>query len=202
VPRSEKRMSGVISFLGIKKWRLRQKDPWQCLVKTTLPDTSLRTMAPPTFLTHTGDAKQQVHLRPTNANSRLLSRLWSRFDSRCHLCSEHHPPQPVTLPEVNVSKSSICFPNMRIYIHLFPVLKPLPSIHLPRIPSTIQTLSQICCLMNKHPLGSILSVVWWCSWDSVRRPEHSIQRTCQWWPTLVQCQSIMEIIIILNSRIL
>jgi hypothetical protein len=50
----------------------------------------------------------------TNADSLLQSRRL--------LCLEHHLPKPVTLPELNVPKSSICQPDMCIDIILFTVL--------------------------------------------------------------------------------
>ena len=93
-PRFENRRSGVLGFLGIKRWRLRLRDTQLCFVNTTFPDAFLATMAPQTICRHAVDAKEQVHLRPTYAGSRL--------QSRRHLCLEHHPPQPVTHLESKV----------------------------------------------------------------------------------------------------
>jgi len=85
---------------------------------------------------HAGGAKGQVYVHPTNADSRL--------QSQRHYCPQHHPPQPVTLPELNVSKSSICRPDMCIQIHLFRVLNLLLPMHLPRMARTKQIFIQIC----------------------------------------------------------
>jgi len=109
---------------------------------------------------HAADAKELVYLRPTDADSRLQSQLQSQLQSRCHLYPENHWPQPVTLPVLNISKSSICRPDMFIHIHLCPVLNHLHSINLPMIASTTHISIQICCLMKEHPLVSILSAVW------------------------------------------
>jgi len=81
---------------------------------------------------HAGDAKEQAHLHLTNAESRLQSRL--------HHSPARHPPQPVTLPEFNLLKSSFCRPEIRIRIELFPVRNFL----MMRIPSMIPILIQIC----------------------------------------------------------
>jgi len=141
-----------VEFLGIKRWRLRLRDTWLCFVKTTSQNDFLAKMPPQTIHKHAGDAKEQVHLCATNADGRL--------QSRRHLCPERHPPQLVTLPERNASEFSICQPDMRIHIHLFPVLNYLLSMYLPRIASTIQISIQICCMMKEHPLVSTLSAVW------------------------------------------
>ena len=52
-----------------------------------------------------------------------------------------HPPQPVTRPERNLSKSSIRWPDIGICIQLFPTRNISMMI---RIPSTIPILIQIC----------------------------------------------------------
>jgi hypothetical protein len=44
-----------------------------------------------------------------------------RLQSRLHLLPTRDPPQPVTLLELNCLKSSICQPDIRIGIQLFPV---------------------------------------------------------------------------------
>ena len=113
VPRSKKRRSGVLSFLGIKRWRLRYKDTRQCFVETTHPAAFLSKMALQTIRRHARDAKEQVHLHPTDPESRLQSRL--------HLYPACHPPQPVTLLELNLLKSSICRLDIHIRIQRFPV---------------------------------------------------------------------------------
>jgi len=144
-PRSEKRRSRVLSFLGIKRWRLWYKDTRQCFVMTNRPAAFLAQMAPQKIRRHAGDAEEQVHLPLTNAECGLQSRL--------HLRLAHHPPQPVTLPELNRLKSSICRPDIRIRIQLFPVRN---ISKIMRIPSTIPILIQICWLM----MVSALCVVW------------------------------------------
>ena len=73
VPRSEKRWTGVLGFLGMKRWRLRCNDTRGCFVKTTRPAAFLAEMAPPRICRHTGEAKEQVHLNLTDADSRLQS---------------------------------------------------------------------------------------------------------------------------------
>jgi len=45
-------------------------------------------MAPQNICRHRVSAKEQVHLRPTDADSRLQSQL----QSQRHLCTEHHLP--------------------------------------------------------------------------------------------------------------
>ena len=72
-------------------------------------------MPPQRIRRHLGHAKEQVHLNPTDAVSGLQSQL--------NHCPERHPPQPVTLPEFKLVKWSICPPDIRIRIQLFPVPK-------------------------------------------------------------------------------
>jgi len=142
--RSERRWSGVLSFLGTKWWRLQYKDTRQCFVKTKCPAAFLDKTALHRIRRHAGDAKNQVHLHPTDAEIGLQSPL--------HHCPTCHPPQPVTLPEFNPLKSSICPPDIGIRIQLFPVW----NFSMMRKPSTIPILIQICWLMKV----SKLSVVW------------------------------------------
>jgi len=144
-PRSEKWTSRVLSSLGTKWWSLQYKDNRQCFVKTRLPAAFLAQMAPQRIRWHTGDAKEQVHLHPSGAETRLQSRL--------HRCLVRHLPQPVTLPELNHLKSSICRPDIRIRIQLFP-LRNIST--MMKIPSMIPILIQLCWLMKV----STLSVVW------------------------------------------
>ena len=144
-PRFEKKRSGVLSFVGTKRWRLRYKDTRQCFVKTNSLATFLAKMAPQRIRRHSGHTKEQVHLHPPDAESGHQSQL--------HLRQARHLPQPVTLPELNRQKSSICQPDIHIYIQLFPV-KHFSMIM--RIPSTIRISIQICWLM----MVGTLSVVW------------------------------------------
>jgi len=95
-PRSEKRRTGVLSFLGTKRWRLRYKDTRQCFVKTKRPAAFQAKMAPQRIGRDAGDAKEQVHLHPTDAESGLQSGL-------CH-CPARHPPQQLTLLKFNLLK--------------------------------------------------------------------------------------------------
>jgi len=111
-PRSEKRRSGVLSFLGIISWRLRYKDTLQCFVKTKWWAAFLSKMAPKRIHKHTGDAKHPVHLQPTGRDSALHSRLY--------YCPAWHPLTPVTLADFNHLKSSICQQDIHIHIQLFP----------------------------------------------------------------------------------
>jgi len=143
-PRSEKRRSGVLSLLGTKSWRLRYKDTQQCFIKTKRPAAFLAKMVPQRIRRHAGDAKEQVHLHQTDAESGLHSRL--------HHCPAHHLPLQVTLPEIILRKSSICLPDIRIRMQLIPVR----NFSMMRKPSTLPILIQICWLMKV----STLSVVW------------------------------------------
>jgi hypothetical protein len=87
---------------------------------------------------HSGDANEQVYLRPTDAD-----RLRRQLQIRCH-GPEHHPPELVTLLELIFSLSSLCQPDRCLHIHLLSVFNLLLSIHLPRITRTILILIQIC----------------------------------------------------------
>jgi hypothetical protein len=74
------------------------------------------------------------------------SRSDTSADSRAehHLCQEYLPPKLVTLPKLNLPKSFRCRPDLLISIHPIPVLNLLLSMHMPRMPRTIQMLIQIC----------------------------------------------------------
>jgi len=150
-PRSEKRRSGVLSFLGITWSRMWQKVTRLWLVETIWPDAFLAKMALQHIRRHTGDRKGQVHLCPTKTDRWL--------QSGRHLCMEQYLPQPVTLLELNVPISLLRWPDLRIHILLNPVLNSLLLVHLPRIASRIQILIQICWLMKEHPPVSTLSAV-------------------------------------------
>jgi hypothetical protein len=122
------------------------------LVKTTLPDAVLAELALKRIRRHTADVKEHVHLCPTDAVSRL--------QSQCHRCPEDHLPQPVTLPELKISKSLIFWMDMRINIRLFLAQNRLLAMHLPKIARTIQISIQICWRMKEILLVNILSAVW------------------------------------------
>jgi len=81
---------------------------------------------------HDGDAKEQVHLHPTDT------------DRGRHLYPKLHSPQLVTVPRLNMPKSLICRSDMHIHIQLFPVLELLLAMLLPRIVSTIQIWILLC----------------------------------------------------------
>jgi hypothetical protein len=51
---------------------------------------------------------------------------------RLHHELEHHQELPVILPELNVSKYSICRPDMCLDIHHFPLRNLLLSMYLPQ----------------------------------------------------------------------
>jgi len=143
-PRSEKKRSGVLSFLGTKRWRLRYKDTRQCFVKTKRPAAFLAKMALQRIRRHAGHAKLQVHLHPPDAES--------GFHRRLYLRQARHPPQPVTLPELNLLKSSICRPDIHIRIQHLPGRN---ISKMMRIPSTIPILIQICWLMKVSTLAVV-----------------------------------------------
>jgi hypothetical protein len=135
----------VLSFLGITWWRLRYRDTLQCFVITKRPAAFLAKMAPQRICRHAGDTKDLVHHPPPDSECRLHTRL--------HLHPAHYPPHPVTLPELNRLKSSICQPDIRIQIPLFPAHT---CSKIRRILSMISILIQICWLM----IVSTRSVVW------------------------------------------
>jgi len=141
-PTSERRRSGVLSILGIKRWRLRYQDTRQCFVITKRPAAFLGKMAPQRNCRHAGDAKEQVHLPPPDAECGLQSRL--------HLRPARHKPQPVTHAEPNCLKSSICRPGILIRRQLFRLRN---CSKMMRIPSTIPILIQICWLMMVSTLS-------------------------------------------------
>ena len=124
---------------------LRYNNTRQCFIKTKRLAAFLAKLAPQSVCRNAGDSKDQVHLHPTNTESRHQSRL--------HPCPARHPPQPVNLAEHNIRKSSICWPNIPIHIQLFPRRK---LVMMMRIPSTTPILIQICWLMKV----STQSVVW------------------------------------------
>jgi len=149
-------------------------------------------MAPQRIRRHAGDAQEQVHLYRNNADSRLQS--WRHNWPECHLCPECHGHHPVTLPELNVPKSSICWPDICMHIPVHPPLNFLHLMHMPRIASMIQILIQICWLMMEHPLVCTLSAVWECSKHPFWRLEQPIERTCKWWWALIQRNGNFECI--------
>jgi len=145
MPRSEKWRSGVLSFLGLKSWRLRYQETRQCFVKTRRPAAFLPTMAPQRICRHPGEAKEQLHIHLTNAESWLQCRLY--------LYQECHPLQLVTLPEFKNLPSSIGQSDIHIFIQFFPTQNVSMMMRiLSKVPIFILT----CWLMKV----STLSVVW------------------------------------------
>jgi len=142
--RSEKKRCGALSFLGTKWWRLQYTDTRQCFVKTKRLAAFLSKMALQRIRRHSGQAKEQVHLHLPNAES--------GFQSGLHLCQARHPPQPVTVAELNLLKSSISRSDIRIRIRPFPGRNILKMM---RIPSTIPILIQICWLMKVSTLSVV-----------------------------------------------
>jgi len=95
-PRSEKRRNWVLSSLGTRWWRLRYKDTRQWFIKTKRPAAFHAKIAQQRIRRHAGDAKELVHLHPTDAESGLES--WLRhYPAR-------HPPQQLTLVKFNLLK--------------------------------------------------------------------------------------------------
>jgi len=90
---------------------------------------------------YAGGAMEWVHLPQTLRHLRL----------QCHL---HHR---VTIRELKVPESTVCHPDICIYLLLFPMLNLLILMHIPRISSAIKIIFQICWLMKEHPLVSTLS---------------------------------------------
>jgi len=71
------------------------------------------------------------------------------------------PPTPsCNNSGAHCSKSTICWPDMRIHNCSFPTLNFLLLRRIPRIASTIQILIQIFAQMKDHPPVSPLSAVW------------------------------------------
>jgi hypothetical protein len=128
----EEKMRGV-QFAGQKKMKaVIQRHP-AMFRQNERSGYLLGKMAPQRIRRYVGDAKAQVHLHPTNAESGHHSRL--------HHCPARHSPQPVIIPEFYLPKSSICRPDICIHIQLFPGEN--VSIMM-RILSTILILIQIC----------------------------------------------------------
>jgi hypothetical protein len=69
----------------------------------------LENIAPQRIPRHPGEIEAQVHIHPTDADSRLKSRR--------QLCSARHLRQPGKNPKLSVPKLSICRPDMHILIH-------------------------------------------------------------------------------------
>jgi hypothetical protein len=128
----EEKKQGV-EIPGNKKGNGAIQRHCQCFVNTIWPHAFLVKMALHRILRHTGDPKEEVNFNPTDADSRL--------QSRRHVCTACHPPQPVALPQLKVPKSSIYKLDIHIRIQFF--LGRYFSIIM-RIPSMIPILIQIC----------------------------------------------------------
>jgi len=142
-PRSEKRWCGVLSFLGTNRWRLRYKESRQCFFKAKRPAAFRARMAPQRIRRHVGEAMEDVHLYPTDAQSGLQCGL--------HSFPACHTPQTVTLLEFELLKSSIWLPDIRIQIQLFRVR----NFSMITIPSTILISIQIFWLMKVTTLSVV-----------------------------------------------
>jgi len=152
MPKSEKRRSGELSFLGMKMWRLRWKDTRLCFGNIRQTTAFLAEIAQHRIPRHTGDAMARVHLPWSNSDS------WNQNQ-------RHSPPkpqfiQPVTMSQLICPQSKVCHPDFCIYIVLFPVVNFSIMMHMPRIASVIKIWIQICWLMKEHPLVSTLSAAW------------------------------------------
>jgi len=85
------------------------------------------------------------------ANTTPDAETW--LQSRLHLRPAPNPPQLVTLPEVNLLTSSMCWLDIHIRIQLYPVRN---FTMMMTIPSTIPISIDICWVMKV----STISVVW------------------------------------------
>lgn len=143
--------SGVLSFLSIKRWRRQFTDIRLYFFKTTRLDTILAKIRLQRIRWQAGDSRQQAHLHPTNKDT--------KHQSGHHLWRNSRQPQLVTIPELYIPTSTIRRADMHIHIHIVPMLNCLLLVHLPRIASMIQIVSQIYWLLMEYPLVSTLSAV-------------------------------------------
>jgi len=87
------RRSGVLSFPGITRWRLRSKDTrqWFAIIKRTA--AVLDKMAPQKIPRHAGGAKARVHHHPDRRHLGPNRHL-------CHLMTKRAPKQKVFQPHI------------------------------------------------------------------------------------------------------
>jgi hypothetical protein len=115
-------------------------------------------MAPQWIHWQAGSPMLPAHLNLSDAGWQYQIRC--HLGPKRHLCLDSHPCHPVSMVELDVSKSSMCWLDICIHMHILPVLNDLLLIHMPRIANKINILIQICWLMKEHPLVSTLSAVW------------------------------------------
>ena len=176
-PKSEKRRSGALSVQCIERWRPQEADTRLCYVNIKWTDTFLAKIAAHTFYSLVWNAKELVPLHLSNAERRYQSR--HNFCPKLLLCLERHLCHQKTTPEPNVYKSPLCWPDMHLYIQLFPVLNSVLSGHMPRIGRTIQILIHMFWLMKEQTLVSILCTVFECWKHSFCRLLQPIARNWQ-----------------------
>jgi len=142
----------VVEFRGHKLVKAaRQRQP-AMLHQTNQTDAFHANMALQSIQRHTGGTKEWVHLCPAITDSLHQNRHHLRLE--CHLC------HPAIMRELKCPESTICHPDMCIYILLFPSFTVSIIMHMLRITSTIQIIIHICWLMKDHPLVSTLPAVW------------------------------------------
>ena len=133
-PKFETRRSGVFSFRGITRWRVRSKDIREWFKKIKHTATILAKMAQQRIHRLTGGAKVRQHLH----------------HDRCHRGLERHLRHLMKVLELKAPKQKVCHPDMCIYLLRFSALNYSILIHLPRIARPIRISLQICWLMKVH----------------------------------------------------
>jgi len=98
----------------------------------------------------------------------------------------------VTKIALKFPKLNVCHLDMCIHVLLFPKQDFSILMHMPRIASTRKIVFQICRLLTEHPLVSTRFEAWWCSWHPLCGREHPIERTWQWWRTMIELTGIFE----------
>jgi len=151
-PKSEKRGSRELSFVGVNMWRLWWKDTRLCFAEIAPTAAFLAKMAKRTIPRHDGGTKARVYPNERDSESGYHNRRLIR--PQRHLC------QLVKLSEPTYPKSMVCHPDMLIYKLIFPAPNSSILMNMPRIASAINILIQICWLMTEHPLVSTLSAAW------------------------------------------
>jgi len=136
----EEKMQGD-EFPGRRKVKAaRQRHP-AMIDQNPLDSASLAKTGPQRIRRHPGGTKQCMHVHQN----------W------CHLHSERHLCHLETVRELNIPQSKVCYPDMCIYILLFPTLSYSILIQMGRIASAIKVLIQICWMMKELPLVRTLS---------------------------------------------
>jgi len=151
-PKSEKRRSGELRFLGMKMWTLRWKYNWPCFRRIKQTAAFYAKMAQDRIPRHSGGTKARVHLHQPDSDS--------QHQNRHHICPECHSLHLGTMRELTYQESMVCHPDMCIYIVRFPELNVLILMHMRRIASVILVSIEISWLMMERPLFSTLSAAW------------------------------------------